>query len=278
MNSSTVNSYRVRLLLSYDGSNFCGWQSQLVHKNMSSVQTTLEKALTKIYKEPIHCVASGRTDAGVHALAQNVHFTVTQDPQRVPLLLALRTLLPPTISVKKAWLVPPEFSANTSAFAKTYRYYLWTDDSPSAIHWRFTCWYPHQLSVFQLQKYADKLIGWHDFKSFQSMGGRPPKTTVRRIYRARWTQPQKNLFVFEITGSGFLRQMIRNLVATQLKLYQKQAPANELVRILAAKDRSLIGKPAAPNGLFLARVHYPRSLLMASQAFALRPPSRRSKP
>lgn len=258
-------SFRVRLRLSYDGSDFCGWQSQGVYKNLTSLQTTLEKALSKIFKETIHCVAASRTDAGVHALDQNIHFTTTKDPRSIPLLLALRTLLPPSMSVKDAWLVPISFHANASAYAKTYRYFLWNDQSPSAIHWRFTNWHPHSLDLDHLQSLANTLVGEHDFKTFQSASGRPPKTTVRNIYRARWTRPQKHLIVFEITGNGFLRQMIRNLVGTQLQLAAKSAPADELTRLLSERNRQLIGRPSPPSGLFLARVHYPKHLLRECQ-------------
>ncbi len=260
--------YRVRLLLSYDGTQFCGWQSQLIHKNKLSVQTHLESALARIYKETIMCVASGRTDAGVHATAQNVHFTLTKDPRTIPLILALRTLLPPTISVRKAWIVPPHFSAISSAAAKTYRYYIFNEQTPSAIMHRFTYWYPYPLRAEELQKFADQLVGHHDFKSFQSAGGRPPKTSHRRIYKAQWTNPKENLFIFEISGNGFLRQMIRNIVSTQLDLYKKDFPPTELQRILAQKDRRVIGKPAPPSGLFLARVHYPKTLLEQSEVIA----------
>lgn len=253
--------FRVRLLISYDGTQFCGWQTQLIHKNKTSLQTQLETVLSRIYKEPISCVASGRTDAGVHATAQNVHFNLSKDPRSLPLLLALRTLLPPTISVRRAWIVPPHFSAISSAVAKTYRYYILNDAVPSAILHRFTYWYPHPLNAEKLQKFADQLVGRHDFKSFQSASGRPPKTTHRRVYRAQWTNPKDNLFIFEISGNGFLRQMIRNLVSTQLTLYKQNQDPSEMQRLLAQKNRRMIGKPAPPMGLFLAKVHYPKSLL-----------------
>lgn len=264
------NPFRVRLRIAYDGSSFCGWQSQLVYKNLVSLQTVLERALSKIYKEPIHCVAASRTDSGVHAIDQNVHFSVSKDPQTIPLVEALRTLLPPTISAKRAWVVSSDFHANRSAYAKTYRYYVWNDETPSPIHCRFTLWYPRPLNLRRLQSYSKVLIGEHDFQTFQSVGGRPPKSSVRKIYRARWTQPHKNLFVFEITGNGFLRQMIRNLVGTQLRLQEKKEPAEALTRLLSMTNRRMIGRPARPSGLFLSRVHYPRHVISSQQSVELK--------
>jgi tRNA pseudouridine38-40 synthase len=255
-------------VVSYDGTQFCGWQSQLIHKNKTSIQATLQNALTRIYKEPVHLVASGRTDSGVHASAQNVHFYLNSDPRRLPLLLALRTLLPPTICVRGAWLVPSEFCANKSAIAKTYRYYILNDNFPSALLARFSYWYKKQpLDIEVLQAYANLLVGRHDFKTFQSAGGTPPKTSHRRIYKAQWSQPKPNLFIFEITGNGFLRQMIRNLVATQINLHEKGHPPAEILRLLEQKNRRLIGKPAPPMGLFLSRVFYPNNLLQKGDPF-----------
>lgn len=257
--------FRVRLELSYDGTDFCGWQSQLVHKNKKSLQTILQAALSKICKEPVHLVSSGRTDAGVHALAQNVHFTTTRDPRTIPLLLALRTLLPPSIVVRRAWLVPREFCANTSAKAKTYRYYIYNDRAPSPMLGRYSYWYQQQLDLSRLQALANEIIGTHDFKVFQSCGGTPPKSSRRRVFKAEWRQPKQKLFVFEITGNGFLRQMIRNLVSTQLDLLARNLGPNEIHRLLESQNRRLIGKPAPPQGLLLSRVYYPKHLIARSE-------------
>lgn len=252
---------RVRLLLSYEGSRYCGWQSQSEYKNKNSIQNILESALTQIYKEPISCAVAGRTDAGAHAYSQNIHFDVSGDPKRVPLLLALRTLLPFDICARKAWIVPLQFSAHSSAVAKTYRYFIINSEFPAAIGWRYLYWYPHTLDLEKLQTFANLIVGRHDFKSFQSSSGRPPKTSVRKIYRAQWSQPKKNLFVFEITGNGFLTQMVRNLVSCQLELHKKNKTTEDFQDIFKSQNRRLIGKPAPSSGLFLTKVYYPKSLL-----------------
>lgn len=265
---SKSNVYRVRLLLSYDGTHFCGWQAQSVYKNKNSIQSVLEAALTKIFKEDIHCVASGRTDSGAHAYGQNVHFNVHKDPRKIPIILALKTNLPPTITVYKAWLMPHSFSALSSAYAKTYRYYIYNSNTHSSVLYRFSHWVPFQLDIKKLQEFADLIVGRHDFKSFQSSSGRPPKTSFRRIYKARWLKPTKNLVVFEITGNGFLTQMVRNLVNCQVQLFKQGKDPEEIYKILMAKNRNLIGKSAPPCGLFLYKVFYPKTELSQAQAFS----------
>jgi tRNA pseudouridine38-40 synthase len=245
--------------LSYDGTDFCGWQRQTNAPEKPSIQGTLENALSKIFKTPISVVASGRTDAGVHAFAQTVHFNIEKDPSKIKLHLALKTLLPPTVSVKRAWLAPNDFHALFSARAKTYRYAINTAEVPSAIFGKFSLWYPHQLSIEKLQQMADYLIGTHDFKSFQS-AGTPLKSTTRTIFKAEWTQPRKNLIYFYVTGSGFLKQMVRNIVGTQLLLYKDKRPPETLLQIMNNKDRKTAGYAAAPQGLFLIKVYYPKEL------------------
>jgi tRNA pseudouridine38-40 synthase len=261
--------YRVRLLISYEGTNYCGWQSQLVHITKNSIQNILETALSKIFKEKITCTAAGRTDAGAHATSQNVHFEVSRDPRSIPILLALRTELPFSICARKAWLAPKNFSALSSARAKTYRYYVLNSESRSALNWRTTYWHPHPLNLVTLQAYAEQIIGRHDFKSFQSANGRPPKSSIRTIYKAQWLNPKKNILVFEITGNGFLTQMVRNLVGCQLDLHRKNKPPEELLRLLKAYDRKAIGKPAPASGLFLTKVHYPKTKLEQLEPLAI---------
>jgi tRNA pseudouridine38-40 synthase len=261
MNIEGIKPFRVRLLLSYDGTQYCGWQSQSNYKNKLSIQILLQRALEKIYKESIICVASGRTDSGAHAMGQNVHFNLSKDPTRVPLLLALRTLLPPAIVARKAWLAPNNFSAISSALAKTYKYKIVNSKFPSALRYSQSCWYPHDLDLAQLNEFSQIILGRHNFKSFQSSSGRPPKSSFRRIYKVGWSRTFNNTFCFSITGNGFLTQMVRNLVACQLVLLRSGGGVEDFKRILSGENRRLIGKPAPASGLFLYRVYYPKDIL-----------------
>lgn len=252
---------KYKLIVSYDGTDYCGWQRQKPHKHASekpSLQETLEKALSKLFNESIDVSASGRTDAGVHAQAQVCHF-VTERPLPRDLCWAVRSLLPDSLVVKKAWLAPDEFHATLSAEKKTYRYWIWNDPRPTALLSRYSHWVRQPLDLDYLNQQAQYLVGEQDFKSFQS-AGTPVAHTVRQIYQVRWTRRHSRLVQFEVTGSGFLKQMVRNIVGTQLDFYLKNQPLESIVRVLESQDRRQAGPTAPPQGLFLWRVFYPHNL------------------
>jgi len=253
---------RLRLLISYDGTDYCGWQKQKEHKHASpkpSIQETLEKALSKIFNEPIQTKGSGRTDSGVHALGQVCHFETTRSYVPKDLCWALKSQLPDSIAVKQAWTAPEEFHATLSATHKTYRYWVWNSERPTALLARYSNWIRSPLDLDYLNQQAALLVGEKDFKSFQSVGTEVA-STVREIYEARWVRKKNNMIEFQITGSGFLKQMVRNIVGTQLDLCQKGQPIEQIEQILEYRDRQKAGPAAQPQGLFLSRVYYPQDL------------------
>lgn len=252
---------RIKLLVSYDGTDFCGWQKQKVHKHspeLPSIQETLEKALSSLFNEPIDLMGSGRTDAGVHAKGQIAHFD-TEKPLPKDLCWALKSLLPSTIVVKDSWTAPRDFHATLSATHKTYRYWIWNNPRPTALLARYSNWVRAPLDLEYLNKQAALFTGEHDFKSFQSVGT-PVAHTVRTVFKAKWSQKSESLVQFEVTGSGFLKQMVRNLVGTQIDLFVKGRPVEEMTKILGYRDRTKAGPAAQPQGLFLHRVYYPEDL------------------
>lgn len=246
--------FRVRLLISYDGTDFCGWQKQN-HSLKPSIQETLEEGLAKIFKEPIRCVASGRTDAGVHALGQVVHFDAPRDPQGIHLGKALRALLPPSIVVLNFAKVDGAFHSLLSAEAKTYRYVISTKATSPVFMERFCHWYPHRFDMKKLNELARALEGTHDFKSFQSVGT-PVPTTIRTIYKACWKKVGPHLYHFEVKGTGFLKQMVRNIVGTQLYFMQKGRSVEDLIQLLKERDRTQAAYTAPAKGLYLVKVFY----------------------
>lgn len=252
---------KVKLLVSYDGTDFCGWQKQKDHAHASekpSIQGTLEDALSKIFAEKISLRASGRTDAGVHAMAQIADFNTTRKlPKDIP--WALKSKLPDSIVVKKVWLAPDEFHSTLSAVKKTYRYLIWNDQRPTALLSRYSHWIRQPLDLEYLNRQAQYLCKEQDFKAFQSVGTQV-NTTVRQIYSARWTQRKSHLVQFEVTGSGFLKQMVRNIVGTQLDLFLRSQPIEKIEEILKSLDRTKAGPTAPAQGLFLRQVYYPREL------------------
>ncbi len=252
---------RIRFTVSYEGTNYCGWQKQK-RKDQLSVAQVLEKTLGRIFNEEISLFASGRTDAGVHALNQVCHFDTRRkiDPARKwDFIWAMNTHLPPSIVIKKAWLAPPEFHATLSATHKTYRYLILNRPRPSALLARHADWQRLPLDLKHLQESSEFIKGFHDFKSFQT-AGTPVKTTVRTIHQAQWSQRRPDLLQFDITGSGFLKQMVRNIVGTQIHIQRKGLEPREIQRILQAQDRIQAGPPASPQGLYLMRVYYPQEL------------------
>lgn len=252
---------KIRMLVAYDGTDFCGWQRQN-HGAKKSVSHIMTDALELLLNEKIVLFASGRTDAGVHAAGQVTHFE-TQRPEQAfsnwDLPWALRRHLPATISVKRAWIAPPDFHATLSATHKTYQYYIYNHHRAPAFLTRYAGWVRRPINLQHLQLTSQYLMGKNDFKSFQS-AGTPIKHTVREIFQASWDQPKTHLFRFTITGSGFLKQMVRNIVGTQLQLEQKGLPPTEIKRIIDAQDRRQAGPAAEPQGLFLRKVYYPQEL------------------
>lgn len=252
---------RIKMIVSYDGTDFCGWQKQKDHASASekpSLQETIEKALSKIFNEPIDLSASGRTDAGVHALAQVCHFD-TERPLPKDLCWALRAKLPDSIVAKSAWIAADDFHSTISATHKTYRYWIWNSPRSTALLARYSEWIRQPLDLDYLNEQTKYLVGKQDFKSFQSTGT-VVHHTIREIHSARWRMKKKNLIEFEITGSGFLKQMVRNIVGTQMDLFLRGQPIEKMKDIIAAQDRKKAGPAAPAQGLFLYRVYYPKSL------------------
>jgi tRNA pseudouridine38-40 synthase len=252
---------KIKLIISYDGTDFCGWQMQKDHKHgpdKPSLQETVEKALSQIFNEKIKVNASGRTDAGVHAVAQVADFVTTR-PLPKDLCWAMHSKLPPSIVLRSAWVAPREFHSTLSATHKTYRYWVWNQPRSTALLARYSHWVRHPLDLDYLNKQAQLLVAKQDFKSFQSVGT-PVTTTVREVFEARWARRKTGVVEFQITGSGFLKQMVRNIVGTQLDLFMKGYPIEKMEEILELKDRTKAGTTAPPQGLFLKRVYYPAEL------------------
>lgn len=248
---------KIKLLLSYDGTGFQGWQKQ---PGLSTVQGTLEAVLSQIYNEPIKVIGSGRTDAGTHAVAQVAHFDAPKVIAREERLVrALNGLLPETIVCKGAWLAPDDFHALASAKRKTYVYRVWNSPFRSALWNKRALWIANPLDLYLLNRMSARLVGQKDFKSFQS-AGTPVKSTIRKIEKAEWKAVQPHLIEFRITGNGFLKQMVRNIIGTELYLERNGQTAQDFDTIMAAKDRTKAKATAAAHGLYLYRVQYPADL------------------
>lgn len=259
--NSSKTMTRIRFTVSYDGTDYCGWQRQY-HGPLKSVQHILQEAIETLLQEKITLFASGRTDAGVHARAQVCHFDTSRPESafaKWDFPWALKALLPPSISVKKAWIAPPDFHATISASHKIYRYYVFNSLRRSPFLHRYADWVRKPMNLDHLNASSQFLLGKHDFKSFQTKGT-IVVSTVRKIYGAKWDQPSPHMFRFTIDGQGFLKQMVRNIVGTQLALEREGTDPSQIQNIIKALDRKVAGPSAPPQGLFLWQVYYPKEL------------------
>lgn len=252
---------RIKFTVAYDGTDYCGWQRQNQSQKPSLCQT-IQNGLEKIFNEKISLFASGRTDAGVHALNQVCHFDTTRAEERLAsfnLGRAMKSQLPTDIVIKKAWIAPADFHSTLSPEKKTYRYLIQNSPEQSVFLKRYTGWVRKPLDLQQLNAGARYLLGEQDFKSFQSVGS-DVAHTVRRIDEARWEWRRPGIAQFTITGSGFLKQMVRNIVGTQLMLERKNRSPEQVKTIIGELSRRAAGPPAPPEGLFLVKVYYPLDL------------------
>lgn len=242
------------LTVAYEGTAFAGWQRQ---PDARTVQEVLESALAIIEGQPVGVVAAGRTDAGVHALAQVVSVDVANQLPPATLRRALNVRLPGDVRVTQVTRKPSGFNARRDARSKAYRYTLLLDPSPSPFVRRVVWAIPPRLDLAAMQRAAALLVGEHDFAAFQAAGG-DVRTSVRRVLRSRLREvPGDPGYVhYDIEGTGFLRHMVRNIVGTLVDIGRGRWPAEYIGELLASRDRRRAGATAPPEGLVLVRVRY----------------------
>ena len=241
----------IKLHLEYDGSGYAGWQ---VQPGLPTVQGALEEALSRITDGPVRAIASGRTDAGAHALDQVVNFTTASSIDTISLVRGTNSMLPDDIAVKEAAEAPPDFHARYSAVSKTYRYLILNKERPSAF-FRSYAW--HLFCPLDLKAMAEALTllkGVKDFSSFRAVAG-SHRNPVRNILGAR-IKKKKDFFQLEIEAESFLQHMVRIIVGTLIEAGKGRIMPEEMEEILQAKDRSAAGPTAPARGLYLVRVEY----------------------
>jgi tRNA pseudouridine38-40 synthase len=258
--------HRYKLLISYDGTHYAGWQNQ---PHDVTIQSLIENALSSILKEKIHIFGAGRTDSGVHALAQVAHFTLAQPlplkEQR--LFAALNGLLPHDIRILDVKEVSPLFHAQKSATRKIYHYHLWLQ-RPISPFYRLYRHYPYEkINLEILKQAAACFTGTKDFTTFanSSQEGSASKNAVRTIFRLDVVEQEGGVRL-EFEGNGFLYKMVRNIVGTLLDVASGKRSLDEIERLFLAKDRRLASMAAPARGLFLVNVDYPENLLNSPYA------------
>ena len=242
----------LKLTIEYDGTNYLGWQ---VQPKGPTLQGALEEKLALITGERPRLTASGRTDAGVHALAQVAHFKTQSALQVASIQKALNSLLPADITIKKVEEVEEGFHARKHAKSKVYEYRVLNRDLRSPFLRRFAWHIPQKLDLERMKEATHCLLGEHDFSAFRSVGS-PTRTAVRKVLKAEWKRGKDGLLRFEIEATGFLKQMVRAIVGTLVEVGRRRMTAQDFSGILASKDRRKAGPTAPARGLFLREVKY----------------------
>ncbi len=247
----------LKLILSYDGSDFSGWQ---VQPDAVTVQGTLASAIGRITGEKVLPQGSGRTDAGVHALAQVVTFVTESSVPAANFVKALNDILPASVRVLEVEEAAADFHARKSAQGKTYRYRMYRAAICPPFLARYVWHYPFPLDEAAMVRAGSLVVGEHDFTSFAAVDperGREgaPVSNLRRVFSSSWERLGDE-FVYTVRGSGFLHHMVRNLVGTFLLVGKGTLQAEDVTRILEARDRSAAGATAPASGLYLVGVEY----------------------
>ena len=247
-----------KLTIAYDGTDFAGWQ---VQPNQPTVQGKLHRALEAITGQQIHAVGSGRTDSGVHAFGQVASLTIPNwRHSAADLGRALNTQLPETIVIEEVVDAPDRFHAIRDAIGKRYRYQLQIGGTRDAFQFRYRWHLPGPLDVDAMRDAAVRLIGRHDFASFQAAGSQR-KTTTRTVRACQLidqpsTRPDRHDLAIEVEADGFLYNMVRNIVGTLVEVGWGKRTADSIAATLAACDRDAAGQTAPAHGLCLVRVDY----------------------
>ncbi len=247
----------LKLIVSYDGSEFAGWQ---VQPEAPTVQGALASAIGRITGEKVLPQGSGRTDAGVHALGQVVTFATQSSVPTENFVKALNDLLPPSIRILEVAEMNSDFHARKSALVKTYRYRIYRAAICPPFLARYVWHYPFPLNEAAMQEAALQVVGEHDFKSFAAVDperGREdaPASNVRRIFFSNWER-QGDELVYTVKGNGFLHHMVRNLLGTFILVGKGTLQPDDIARILEARSRSAAGATAPASGLYLVDVEY----------------------
>ena len=258
-----MNPHRtIRLTIECDGTRYSGWQRQ---RGVPTIQQTIEEVLEQIFHQKIALEGSGRTDAGVHALAQAASFTVDARRDRGILkrgkrldggrvMHALNSMLPRDIVITDVREMPPDFHARHSARKKRYAYYVLNRSHGSALNSRRCCFFPHTLDLNAMRRAAKELTGRHSFRAFASESFKE-KSYVRNLSRLSINK-EGDLLKFTFEADGFLYNMVRNIMGTLLEVGRGKRTPEDVRRVLKSGERRLAGPKAPPHGLYLEHVFY----------------------
>ena len=242
----------IKLKIEYDGKNFAGWQTQ---PGKASIQGEIIKAINEITGEEVELNASGRTDAGVHALGQIANFKTNTEIDIKKIPYAINSKLPNSIVIKTAEEVEERFHSRYNCVGKTYRYIVNNAEFPSALNRYREFHIAQKLNIEDMKKAIKMFEGTHDFKGFKSSGGNAKKTTVRTLTKCELKEDGERIII-ELSGDGFLYNMVRIIAGTIVDIGLGKINVDDLPSIIESGDRTLAGKTLPPHGLYLVEVRY----------------------
>ncbi len=249
MARSTIDGCNIRLILEYDGTNYCGWQSQ---SDGNTIQDFVESAIYQLTQERVRVIGAGRTDAGVHARGQVINFPLKKALPINKIYLGLNSYLPADIVVKLAEEVPVEFHARFDAQKRIYQYFISLERTAV---FRDFCWQLfYKLDMSLLQSMAGIIVGNHDFSSFARHETQTRGKTCR-VSESTW-RIQDEYLIYRIVANRFLHGMVRTIVGTMIDVARGRFDLTEFNAIFQARDRNRGGQTAPPRGLFLEEVIY----------------------
>ena len=244
---------RIALGIEYDGSQYYGWQRQA---HAGSVQQTLEQAISKVANESITVHVAGRTDTGVHATEQVIHFDCANERENKAWVMGVNTNLPNSISVLWANIVDEDFHARYSASSRRYRYIVLNQSTRSALLNKQVTWIYQPLDETKMQKAANFLLGQHDFTSFRAVACQA-KNPIKTVHELKISRKDKFVLI-DVHADGFLHHMVRNIVGVLIAIGSGEQDVNWSREVLDYRDRTLGGVTASADGLYLVKVQYDR--------------------
>ena len=242
----------IKLTIEYDGKDFNGWQKQ---PNKLNIQGEIERAIKQITGEEVDLTASGRTDAGVHALGQVANFKTNSNIPIEKIPIALNSNLKKSIVIKSAEEVEERFHSRLNCKRKTYRYIINNSKYGTAIYRNLETHIPMKLDIQKMQEAVKYFEGEHDFKAFKA-SGTSSKSSVRTIYKTEVIDAGNERIYIELTGNGFLYNMVRIIAGTLVEVGLGKIEPNEIKTIIESKKRENAGKTLPPQGLYLVNVEY----------------------
>ncbi len=254
---------RIALVLQYDGTGFNGWQ---VQNGGRTVQGEIEKAIQVLLKKRVRVIASGRTDSGVHALGQVVHFDAPCGANLQRICIGLNGILPRDVAVKNAYRVDAGFHSRFGAVLREYRYFIYNHPSRTPFMMHRAMWVHERLNCDYLKEVAKRLIGEMDFSSFCKKRDAKNINPVRSISSVN-VRKKEDMVIFDIAGNAFLHHMVRIIVGTMIEMNRGNREPDLICEIIAKRDREWSGVTAPAYGLYLARVTYQPGLETMEAAF-----------